>query len=124
MCAYSNKHFPGGRGGIKELLLMLNNAEIVVCGGHSPEFNLDVSVGMHSFKVFSPPLPPSLPPPDVKEAQLRGSQPQDEGTVVPLIMQNKPPTVEGREEDELADVELRPEQVCVCLCLSVWRGGS
>lgn len=47
---------------------------------------------------------------DVKEAQLRGSQPQDEGTIVPLIMQNKPPTLEGREEDELADVELRPEQ--------------
>ena len=31
--------------------------------------------------------------------------------MVPLVMQNKPPVVEGREGDELADVELRPEQV-------------
>ena len=30
-------------------------------------------------------------------------------------MQNKPPVVEGREGDELADVELRPEQVTVCV---------
>jgi len=27
------------------------------------------------------------------------------------MMQNKPPALEGREGDELADVELRPEQV-------------
>lgn len=48
---------------------------------------------------------------EVREAQLHSSALEDEGLVVPLVMQNKPPTVEGREEDELADVELRPEQV-------------
>ena len=31
--------------------------------------------------------------------------------MVPLLLQNKPPTLEGREDDELADLELRPEQV-------------
>ena len=34
-------------------------------------------------------------------------------------MQNKPPTLEGREDDDLADVELRPEQVRVCVCVCV-----
>lgn len=48
---------------------------------------------------------------DVQEAKLRGTESMDEGVVVPLVMQNKPPAVEGREDDELADVELRPEQV-------------
>ena len=48
-------------------------------------------------------------------------EPQDSGLVVPLIMQNKPPVVEGREGDELADVELRPEQVTVCGWLEVRR---
>lgn len=52
---------------------------------------------------------------DVQEAQLRSSSVGDDshGPVVPLLLQNKPPTVEGREEDELADIELRPEQVNV-----------
>ena len=36
-------------------------------------------------------------------------------------MQNKPPVVEGREGDELADVELRPEQVTVCVAGIVRR---
>ena len=31
--------------------------------------------------------------------------------MVPLLLQNKPPILEGREDDELADLELRPEQV-------------
>ena len=50
---------------------------------------------------------------DIREAQLRASRGDSdgEGLVVPLLLQNKPPTVEGREDDELADVELRPEQV-------------
>ena len=52
---------------------------------------------------------------DIQEAKLQGLEPQDSGLVVPLIMQNKPPVVEGREGDELADVELRPEQVTVCV---------
>ena len=65
-----------------------------------------------------PSIPPSLPPSlltDIQEAKLQGLEPQDSGLVVPLIMQNKPPVVEGREGDELADVELRPEQVTVCV---------
>ena len=50
---------------------------------------------------------------DIQEAQLRasGADKSGEGLVIPLLLQNKPPTVEGREEDELADVDLRPEQV-------------
>ena len=68
---------------------------------------------------LTPSIPPSLTPTlsltDIQEAKLQGLEPQDSGLVVPLIMQNKPPVVEGREGDELADVELRPEQVTVCV---------
>ena len=31
--------------------------------------------------------------------------------MVPLLLQNAPPILEGRKDDELADLELRPEQV-------------
>ena len=31
--------------------------------------------------------------------------------MVPLLMRNRPPAVEGRGEDDLADVELRPDIV-------------
>lgn len=48
---------------------------------------------------------------DLQEAQVRGSEAGDDDLMVPLILQNKPPVVEGREDDELADIELRPEQV-------------
>ena len=33
--------------------------------------------------------------------------------MIPLLLQNKPPTQEGREDDELADLHLRPESVSV-----------
>ena len=52
--------------------------------------------------------------PDIQEAQIRGSGGADEaggGLVVPLLLQNAPPILEGRKDDELADLELRPEQV-------------
>ena len=50
----------------------------------------------------------------MEEAQLRRAEGEGEGGVaIPLLLQNKPPPVEGREADEMADVELRPEQVCV-----------
>ena len=52
--------------------------------------------------------------PDIQEAQIRGSGGGDEaggGLVVPLLLQNAPPILEGRKDDELADLELRPEQV-------------
>ena len=52
--------------------------------------------------------------PDIQEAQIRGSGGGDEaggGPVVPLLLQNAPPILEGRKDDELADLELRPEQV-------------
>ena len=47
---------------------------------------------------------------DLHEAQIAGS---DKGNdlVVPLLMQNKPPVGKGKEKDELADVDRRPEQV-------------
>ena len=47
---------------------------------------------------------------DLHEAQIAGS---DKGNdlVVPLLMQNKPSVVKGKEKGELADVDLRPEQV-------------
>ena len=52
---------------------------------------------------------------DIQEAQIRaaggGADEAAEGLVIPLLLQNKPPAVEGREDDEMADVELRPEQV-------------
>ena len=50
---------------------------------------------------------------DIQEAQLRASGDGGDSAepVIPLLLQNKPPTVEGREGDELADVDLRPEQV-------------
>lgn len=35
----------------------------------------------------------------------------DETLSVPLLEQNKPPQLPGREKDEMADVELRPESV-------------
>ena len=35
----------------------------------------------------------------------------EESVVIPLLLQNKPPVVPGKEEDELADVDLRPDQV-------------
>ncbi len=57
---------------------------------------------------YRAPVRPNL---DVQDAKLRVSESKDDGVVVPLVMQNKPPPVEGREGDELADVELRPEQV-------------
>ena len=37
----------------------------------------------------------------------------DGGVVVPLLLQNKPPMVPGKEGDELADVDLRPDEVMV-----------
>ena len=70
---------------------------------------IHVHVHVSDFNSITP------PPPDLRQAQLRSSECQDDGFVVPLVMQNKPPTVEGREGDELADVDLRPEQVCVCV---------
>ena len=51
---------------------------------------------------------------DIQEAQIRGGNSADEaggGLVVPLLLQNAPPILEGRKDDELADLELRPEQV-------------
>ena len=35
----------------------------------------------------------------------------DETLSVPLLEQNKPPQLPGREKDEMADVELRPDSV-------------
>ena len=35
----------------------------------------------------------------------------EEDYLVPLLMRNKPPTIEGQEDNELADVDLRPESV-------------
>ena len=93
-----------------------------------PPFSLLSSFSPSLPSSLPPSLLPSLPPPsippsplppslltDIQEAKLQGLEPQDSGLVVPLIMQNKPPVVEGREGDELADVELRPEQVTVCV---------
>ena len=56
---------------------------------------------------------------DLQEAQIAGS---DKGNdlVVPLLMQNKPPVVKGKEKDELADVDLRPEQVLVTIVLRIY----
>lgn len=41
---------------------------------------------------------------------------EEDQSVIPLLLQNKPPVVEGREKDELADIELRPEQVNISMC--------
>ncbi len=45
------------------------------------------------------------------EAQAVASSGGSGEPVIPLLLQNQPPVVEGREKDELADVHLRPEQV-------------
>lgn len=42
---------------------------------------------------------------------MQASGTSDSGPVVPLLMRNRPPAVEGRGDDELADVELRPDTV-------------
>ena len=52
-------------------------------------------------------------PSDVEAAAMRRGKDggSEESMVVPLLLQNKPPVVPGKEEDELADVDLRPDQV-------------
>ncbi len=45
------------------------------------------------------------------EAQALASTGGSGDPVIPLLLQNQPPMVEGKEKDELADVQLRPEQV-------------
>lgn len=57
--------------------------------------------------------PESSLPSDVEAAAMRRGKDggSEEGMVVPLLLQNKPPVVPGKEEDELADVDLRPDQV-------------
>ncbi|KAL5516163.1 hypothetical protein EMCRGX_G001436, partial [Ephydatia muelleri] len=49
---------------------------------------------------------------DVEAAAMRRGKDggSEESMVVPLLLQNKPPVVPGKEEDELADVDLRPDQ--------------
>lgn len=47
---------------------------------------------------------------DAQEIQIAATE-KGTNMVVPLLVQNKPPIVEGKEDSELADVDLRPEQV-------------
>ena len=47
---------------------------------------------------------------DLEECKEKGESEED--LRVPLLLRNKPPPIEGREDDELADVDLRPESVC------------
>ena len=96
----------------------------VICGGMwlAKPLVLTSYMCMYMY-LISTASPPPPPPPDLRQAQLRSSECQDDAFVVPLVMQNKPPTVEGREGDELADVDLSPEQVCVCVCVFVGGGG-
>ena len=48
-------------------------------------------------------------------AELKSSQSQsegpEEGLVIPLLLQNKPPAVEDQETGELPDLHLRPDTV-------------
>ena len=55
----------------------------------------------------------STPPPCCLGLQARaeGGGEADESLAVPLLEENRPPVLPGREKDELADVELRPESV-------------
>ena len=39
------------------------------------------------------------------------NDPDDELSVVPLLMQNKPPIGDDSADDKMADLELRPEEV-------------
>ena len=39
------------------------------------------------------------------------NDPDDEVSVVPLLMQNKPPIGDDSADDKMADLELRPEEV-------------
>ena len=51
---------------------------------------------------------------DVEEAQAHAGLDGDgDGPVAPLLMQNKPPVEEQR--DRIADLELRPDEVCIHL---------
>ena len=45
----------------------------------------------------------------LKETNEKGVSNSD--LMIPLLLQNKPPVLAGREDDELADVDLRPESV-------------
>ena len=47
---------------------------------------------------------------DLQEARVAATEKESE-LVVPLLLSNKPPVIEGREKDDLADIELRPNQV-------------
>ncbi len=53
---------------------------------------------------------------DMSELRAAGTS-VESNPVIPLLLQNKPPVVEGREKDDLADIALRPDQVD---CTSVW----
>lgn len=53
--------------------------------------------------------PPSCCPGLQARAESGGEV--DESLAVPLLEENRPPVLPGRENDELADVELRPESV-------------
>ena len=49
---------------------------------------------------------------DLQESQQSGES--EEGPVIPLLLQNKPPVdEEANNRDELADLHLRPEAVSV-----------
>ena len=52
------------------------------------------------------------------QARAEGDGEADESLAVPLLEENRPPVLPGREKDELADVELRPESVSVLVVYS------
>ena len=61
---------------------------------------------------MAPTSNPHLPPCPGLQASAESGE-ADESLAVPLLEQNKPPLLPGREKDELADVELRPDSVSV-----------
>ena len=53
---------------------------------------------------------------DLQESQQSGES--EEGPVIPLLLQNKPPVdEEANDRDELADLHLRPEPVSDWTCM-------
>lgn len=49
------------------------------------------------------------------QASAEGGEVDEEALSVPLLEQNKPPQLPGREMDEMADVDLRPDPVSLNL---------
>ena len=68
-----------------------------------------------------PPPPPPLCFPDLQDSAERGEA--DESLAVPLLEQNRPPLLPGKENEELADVELRPDSVSA-LATAGWYGAQ